>query len=225
MRNYPKIIKELKLGPNFNKIADEMNRNGFVLKYRINQEEDYVSYDQSNGDIGIVLPNVEHNAHIYLPQRQKKQLEDLNIALEPVIKEKHKITNLKIAGSVACFLSSTFLLKRLLANLVAFGSGFCGGLAFFDKVNVNQLNELLEMDTWFLDNANTVSQELSSNEKLYKRLHRESKDLLMADGSISLNNIEDFPKNDLKRIRNVISKNEKKKIKKRNKNLKKMRGM
>lgn len=225
MRNYPQIIKDLKLGPNFNKIAEEMDRNGFVLKYRINQEEDYVSYDQSNGDINIVLPNVEHNAHIYLPQRQKKQLEDLNLALEPVIKEKNKISNLKIAGSVACFLSSTFLLKRLLANLVAFGSGFCGGLAALDKVNVNQLDELLEMDTWFLDNANMVREELSSNEKLYKRLHKESKALLTIDRDISLNNIEDFPKKDLKKIRNVVSKDEKKKMKKRNKTLKKMRGM
>ena len=71
------------------------------------------------------------------------------------------------------------------------------------------INKQIKQDRWFLDNESQVEKSLQSNTELFKSLSEGSQTILARDGKISLNNIDQFPKNDLRLVRRTISKDNK----------------
>ena len=111
------------------------------------------------------------------------------------------------------------ILTSVLVKVPIFGICFVyfGGIALRDNIQINKLKKQIESDKWFLDNEQEVSQKLNRDSKLYRKLSSNSKVILIRDGKITLNNIDEFPKNDLRLVRRNISrqikKEEKNKIK------------
>ena len=205
MRNYPAIIKNLKLFEIDKELLDE---NSFVLKGQIDNDHNNLCIEYADGQ-KREFNNTEHNVHNFLPNKQRNQLIKLSTNLENAINKKFNGISMRI------------VLEMVILYLVhpCFDFTYCSfltGLYSFDiyrAIRFTNLAKNLENDQWFMNNGDEVDEELHRNEALYDKLSSKSKQILARDaslGTISLNNIEEFPNGDLRLIRKTITTREKK---------------
>lgn len=225
MRNYPKIIKNLNISSDFNTIANDLERNGFIVKGIVDSENDLVTYHHSNGTTSS-LNNIQHNAYEYVPAHQKKQLFELYRKTNPVLDDKKKA--FKITFYLDLFMIPSFLIllqSPLCAGVMTFFAASEG----FEYSRYKTLDELIDLDIWYVNHQKEVEERLQENNPLYKKLSSKSKQLLSIGdglkGRLTLNNIEEFPMNDLILVRRTMENEKRKEEKIRKKAYKEIRGM
>ena len=89
---------------------------------------------------------------------------------------------------------------------------FTGAFFYFiassavESYKLGKLNRQIKNDRWFLENETNIEEQLNKNHNLLDRLSPTSKIILSREGKITLNNIDSFPKNDLRLVRRTIIK-------------------
>lgn len=225
MRNYPKIIKNLNISDDMNRLADHLDRNSFILKGTVDLENDLVTYSYSNST-NSSLNNIEHNAFEFLPAREKKQLFELERALDrdlvPEMKSRRPILGVDLALIPISF---TLLQSPFIGCL--FTVMTTREIGNYQKMA--SLKRLVDLDCWFASHQTEVNERLKDGTKLYGKLSSKGKDIITIGdgirGRLSLNNIEEFPLSDLSLVKKTIAKEEEDERKKRIKVFKKIRGM
>ena len=205
MINYPEILKKFDDEPRLRSIGEDLRKKGFILKgKKISSEEMFAINSDKEA---ITLTETE------LKDKQKEQIDYLYSHVNTSIKDHTKINNIMLGASLLMIATS------ILVKVPLFGLAFTyfGGIALKDNLQVNKIKKQINNDKWFSDNEQEVSQKLNRDSKLYRKLSSNSKVILIRDGKITLNNIDEFPKNDLRLVRRNISrqikKEEKNKIK------------
>ena len=109
----------------------------------------------------------------------------------------------------------------ILVKVPLFGIAFAyfGGVALKDNLQIIKLNNQIKNDKWYSDNETEIEKRLDRSTSLYRKLSKTSKVILLRDGKITLNNIDEFPKNDLRLVRRNISREIKKEEKQKSKTL------
>ena len=201
MINYPEIMKKLDVSTRLRGIGIDLEENGFILKgKRIPQKKMYIVNDEE----------IEEET---LHQKQKTQIEYLSEHAKAPIQETFKINNIMIGASVI------MVTNAVLVNVPIFAIPFAyfGVVALKDNLSLIKLNKQIKNDKWFSDNEEEINRRLGCEKRLYHKLNNTSKEILTRDGKITLNNIDEFPKNDLRLVRRNISrelkKEEKQKVK------------
>jgi len=193
MINYPEIMKKLDDYPSLRAVGFDISKNGFILKgSKITPNEVIItSSDNTQG----VIEETE------LKTKQKQQIDILSERIKEPIKEAFKINNLLLGASIFMILNG--ILVKVPLIIIPFG--YTGALAIKDSSKLIRLKKQVNNDKWFSDNEDEVNKGLTDKRKLYKKLSEQSKEILIRDGKITLNNIDEFPKNDLRLVRRNIS--------------------
>lgn len=205
MRNYPHMIKNLDISPRLNTMSQDMIDKGYIVKGSLDTENSIVTFTKSDTTTETYT-NPDHNANIFLPTRQKRQLQELENKFLPVFKEYQKNNHVLIVGS-ALMIANAILVK---VPLFAVGFIYMAGIGLRDNYHLNKITKQIKEDSWFNNHEELITERLQENESLYAHLTDQSKELITKDGKITLNNIDQFPKNDLRLIRRTISKELKK---------------
>lgn len=198
MLNYPEKLKNINITSRLNGIAVDLEKNGFVLKgKKINENEASCQYNDKT---------IKTIALEELNRKQKEQIDYIERYSKEPLKENIKICNILFG------LSALMVANSILVKVPLFGLGFAyfGGISIRDGIKLIILKRQIEKDKWFSDHEERVNKELDQENKLYKKLSKSSKTILTRDGKITLNNIDEFPKNDLILVRRNISRKLKK---------------
>ena len=207
MIDYPKLINKIDISPRFNTIASHLNKEGFVLKGKeLNDKEMFVIKSDNSSEI---MSKEE------LEKRQKRQIDYIS---------EHAEEGIKTGTTCNCILmglSALMIANAILIKVPLFGACFAyfGGISFVEQYKINKLKKNIKIDKWFSDNEEKVQEKLKRGTKLYQKLSDASKVILTRDGKITLNNIDEFPKNDLRLVRRNISRQMKKEEKAKQKTL------
>lgn len=208
MRNYPNIITNLNISSKLNSIARDIEEKGYILRGEKDPSVDKIHLIKSDDSI-ISYSTTEQSYDEYLKGKQVVQLEELERRVLPSVISDLKFNKLFMIGG-----------SLVIANAILVGAPiFAGAFIYFvgttalDTIKLNSINKQIKQDRWFLDNENQVEESLQSNTELFKSLSESSQTILTRDGKISLNNIDQFPKNDLRLVRRTISKENRNKVK------------
>jgi len=219
MRDYPTLIKNLKISEKMDKIADELREQGLVLKGTIIPNEDRVIFSKSNNEFAE-YNNVEHNAYCFLAARENSDFQEINSRVGPEIMSlkknvKHDLPEIGTLATMGVLVAmecpdSTSIIGLILVLGL-------GGVASSHEISllhkINKLDKLLMLDSWFADNLKIVNEMIEEGNPLLKKISPKAKEIINKPniaGDISLNNIQDFPINDLKVIRKFIQKEQEK---------------
>ena len=206
MVNYPEIIKKLDTSSKLNNVSYHLSSNGFIHKGTP------ITY----GGISIIKENAISTTmtNEELETKQKEQINFLIEASKDGFKERIKFNNF-LLGLSALMITTSVLVK---APLFGIGFIYFGGISAVDNIKLQNLKRQIETDKWFSDNNEKVNEELYEDE-IYQKLSPDSKKILIREGRITLNNIDEFPKNDLRLIRRNVSRKIKQEEKSRQKTL------
>ena len=207
MRNYPEIMEKFDAEAKVRTVGYELSRKGFILKGKKISSDEVFAVNSSKESVTLT----EKELH----DKQKEQIDYLSEHLSKTLKDHVKINNVFIGASLSMIAISA------LVKVPIFGLCFAyfGGIALKDSLQAFKLRKHIDNDKWFSDNEQEVEQKLDRESKLYKKLSSDSKVILIRDGKITLNNIDEFPKNDLRLVRRNISRQIKKEEKVKTKQL------
>ena len=197
MINYPEIMKKFEDEPRIRSIAFDLNRDGFITKGRKISSNEVFALNSSNE--ATTLTEKE------LDGKQKNQINYLSKHVTEAVRENVKINNILIGASL--FMITTSILVKVPLFGIAFA--YFGGVALKDNLQIIKLNNQIKNDKWYSDNETEIEKRLDRSTSLYRKLSKTSKVILLRDGKITLNNIDEFPKNDLRLVRRTISKDNK----------------
>ena len=205
MINYPEIMKKFEDEPRIRSIAFDLNRDGFITKGRKISSNEVFALNSSNEATTITEKELEG--------KHKNQINYLSKHVTEAVRENVKINNILIGASL--FMITTSILVKVPLFGIAFA--YFGGVALKDNLQIIKLNNQIKNDKWYSDNEIEIEKRLDRSTSLYRKLSKTSKVILLRDGKITLNNIDEFPKNDLRLVRRNISreikKEEKQKVK------------
>lgn len=207
MINYPEIMKKFEDEPRIRSIAFDLNRAGFITKGRKISSNEVFALNSSNEATTITEKELE--------SKQKNQINYLSKHVTEAVRENVKINNILIGASL--FMITTSILVKVPLFGIAFA--YFGGVALKDNLQIIKLNNQIKNDKWYSDNETEIEKRLDRSTSLYRKLSKTSKVILLRDGKITLNNIDEFPKNDLRLVRRNISREIKKKEKQKVKTL------
>ena len=207
MINYPEIMKKFEDEPRIRSIAFDLNRDGFITKGRKISSNEVFALNSSNE--ATTLTEKE------LDGKQKNQINYLSKHVTEAVRENVKINNILIGASL--FMITTSILVKVPLFGIAFA--YFGGVALKDNLQIIKLNNQIKNDKWYSDNETEIEKRLDRSTSLYRKLSKTSKVILLRDGKITLNNIDEFPKNDLRLVRRNISREIKKEEKQKSKTL------
>lgn len=204
MRNYPKIITNLNISTKLNAIAREIKERGYILRGSKDPLVEKFHIIKSDDSI-ISYSTKEQSYEEYVKEKQVVQLEELERRVLPSVVSDLKFNKFFLIGG------SLVTANAILVGAPLFAGAFIYflGITALDTIKLNSINKQLKQDRWFLDNESQVEKSLQSNTELFKSLSESSQTILTRDGKISLNNIDQFPKNDLRLVRRTISKDNK----------------
>lgn len=208
MNNYPKMIKDLNISSRLNCIAREMDEKGFIIKGDKDAYSDKIHFTRSDNSI-ISYSTKEQSYDEYLKGKQESQLQMIEKRVIPSVVSNLKINNLFILGGSLVMVTSSLIGAHL----------FAGAFLYFiatsavESYKLGKIKRQIKNDRWFLDNETNIEEQLIKNQNLLDELSNTSKTILSRDGKITLNNIDSFPKNDLRLVRRTISKENRKKVK------------
>lgn len=193
MLNYPEIIKKIDTSSKLNNISYQLNKNGFIHK------GSPITY----GGVSIIKENATPITMTTeeLESKQKEQINFLAEASKDGIRESMNFNNFLLG------ISTLMIATSVLVKVPLFGVAFAyfGGISLSDNIKIGKLKAQIEMDKWFSDNNQKVNEELNEEGHLYQKLSIPTKQILTREGKITLNNIDEFPKNDLRLIRRNVS--------------------
>ena len=207
MRNYPEIMEKFEAEPRIRTVGNELSNKGFILKGKKISSNEMLAVNSAKETVTLT----EKDLH----DKQKEQIEYLSVHLSNTLKDHMKINNVFIGASLGMIAISVLVQVPLFGLCYAYFSG----IALKDKLQAQELRKYINNDKWFSDNEEAVEQKLDRNSKLYEKLSSDSKVILIRDGKITLNNIDEFPKNDLRLVRRNISRQIKKEEKIKTKQL------
>lgn len=204
MRNYPNIITNLNISTKLNFIAREIKERGYILRGSKDPLVEKFHIIKSDDSI-ISYSTKEQSYEEYVKEKQVVQLEELERRVLPSVVSDLKFNKFFLIGG------SLVTANAILVGAPLFAGAFIYflGITALDTIKLNSINKQLKQDRWFLDNESQVEKSLQSNTELFKSLSESSQTILTRDGKISLNNIDQFPKNDLRLVRRTISKDNK----------------
>ena len=204
MRNYPNIITNLNISTKLNAIAREIKERGYILRGSKDPLVEKFHIIKSDDSI-ISYSTKEQSYEEYVKEKQIVQLEELERRVLPSVVSDLKFNKFFLIGG------SLVTANAILVGAPLFAGAFIYflGITALDTIKLNSINKQLKQDRWFLDNESQVEKSLQSNTELFKSLSESSQTILTRDGKISLNNIDQFPKNDLRLVRRTISKDNK----------------
>lgn len=204
MRNYPNIITNLNISTKLNAIAREIKERGYILRGSKDPLVEKFHIIKSDDSI-ISYSTKEQSYEEYVKEKQVVQLEELERRVLPSVVSDLKFNKFFLIGG------SIVTANAILVGAPLFAGAFIYflGITALDTIKLNSINKQLKQDRWFLDNESQVEKSLQSNTELFKSLSESSQTILTRDGKISLNNIDQFPKNDLRLVRRTISKDNK----------------
>lgn len=204
MRNYPNIITNLNISTKLNAIAREIKERGYILRGSKDPLVEKFHIIKSDDSI-ISYSTKEQSYEEYVKEKQVVQLEELERRVLPSVVSDLKFNKFFLIGG------SLVTANAMLVGAPLFAGAFIYflGITALDTIKLNSINKQLKQDRWFLDNESQVEKSLQSNTELFKSLSESSQTILTRDGKISLNNIDQFPKNDLRLVRRTISKDNK----------------
>lgn len=204
MRNYPNIITNLNISTKLNAIAREIKERGYILRGSKDPLVEKFHIIKSDDSI-ISYSTKEQSYEEYVKEKQVVQLEELERRVLPSVVSDLKFNKFFLIGG------SLVTANAILVGAPLFAGAFIYflGITALDTIKLNSINKQLKQDRWFLDNESQVEKSLQSNTELFKSLSESSQTILTRDGKISLNNIDQFPKNDLRLVRRTISKDNK----------------
>lgn len=193
MLNYPEMIKNNDTSTKLATMGYSLNKKGFITKGKELNDTEVCASKSDNTTITISKEE--------LATKQKEQIDFLASNSKEVINQGLLLNNVSIA------LNAFMIGIAVLVKVPLFGVGFCyfGGTSLIDNIKLGKLKKQIESDKWFSDNSEKVNEELQPETKLYQKLTTSSKEILTSEGTITLNNIDEFPKDDLRLIRRSIS--------------------
>lgn len=204
MRNYPNIITNLNISSKLNSIARDIEERGYIL--RGNKDPLVDKFHIVKSDDSIISYNTKEQSYDeYVKEKQVVQLEELERRVLPSVVSDLKFNKFFLIGG------SFVIANAILVGAPIFAGAFIYfvGITALDTIKLNSINKQIKQDRWFLDNESQVEKTLQSNTVLFRSLSESSQTILARDGKISLNNIDQFPKNDLRLVRRTISKDNK----------------
>ena len=193
MLNYPEMIKNNDTSTKLATMGYSLNKKGFITKGKELNDTEVCASKSDNTTITISKEE--------LATKQKEQIDFLASNSKEVINQGLLLNNVSIA------LNAFMIGIAVLVKVPLFGVGFCyfGGTSLIDNIKLGKLKKQIESDKWFSDNSEKVNEELQPETKLYQKLTTSSKEILTSEGTITLNNIDEFPKDDLRLIRRSVS--------------------